>query len=72
MNVKGIATAQHIVNSQNDQAEPMAATNVEKNNVIRNPIIQQVEATNDDAYDLTFDGNISPRTAHGSGPKPRQ
>uniref|UniRef100_A0A182V832 Uncharacterized protein n=1 Tax=Anopheles merus TaxID=30066 RepID=A0A182V832_ANOME len=66
------ATAHRMPKIQNDQCDPTALSRSAKNCKIIKPNTQQVEATIDEAIDFTFAGNISPSTAHGSGPNPMQ
>lgn len=70
--MKAKAVAQNIPNIQNAQWDPTAASNGLNPRVTAKPSVQQVAATIVDACDLTSGENISPKTAHGSGPNPTQ
>lgn len=59
-------------NNQNAQCVPRAASNGSKPSVTQKPSNQQLPATMADPFDLISGENISPITAHGKGPNPKQ
>jgi hypothetical protein len=62
------AAIQNTPNSQKAPYEPITISIDENHFVTQKPRIQQIEVAIELAFDLMLGENISPATAHGSGP----
>lgn len=67
--MKKKATQQKTPNNQKAPYDPISSCINENHLVTANPNIQQTDVVIELAADFTFGGNISPKTAHGKGPK---